>query len=84
MLNNLSFPVCFRASVTPAQLSCSVCSPEPIEESQIVFAKTVTGDGLTLVETRRRLRGQDGDRVLAVSSYRCLDSRCRAEDSSIH
>jgi vancomycin resistance protein VanW len=84
VLNSFPFPVCFRAKVTPVQLSCSVCSSEPIEENQIQFAKTATGDGLTLVETRRRLRGQDGDRVLDVSSYRCLDSRCRAEDSSIH
>ena len=75
VLNNLSFPVCFRVTVTPTQVICWVCSPEPIEESQIEFAKTTSGDGLTLVETRHRRRGQDGDRVLNVSSYRPLNTR---------
>ena len=73
VLNNLSFPVCFRVSVSQAKVICWVCAPEPIEESQIEFAKTATGDELTLVETRRR--GQDGDRVLDISSYRPLDTR---------
>jgi vancomycin resistance protein VanW len=72
VLNCLSFPVCFRVSVRQSKVTCWVCSPEPIEESQIEFVRTATGDGLTLVETRRRLRGQDGDRILAVSSYRRL------------
>ena len=74
VINSLSFPVCFRVSVGQAKVICWVCSPEPIEESQIEFVKIATGDGLTLVETRRRRRGQDGDHVLGISSYRALDT----------
>lgn len=83
VLNPYPFPVCFRASVTSAQASCSVCSPELIKECQIEFARTATGEGLTIVETRRRLCGQDRYNILGVSGYRPLDNGCRLDEHSV-
>ena len=76
--NIFSFPVCFRASVNREKACCWVCSPEPIEECQIEFARTARHAGRTTVETRQRLCGQDGYRIVDVSSYRPLDADCRA------
>jgi vancomycin resistance protein VanW len=84
VLNGFAFPVCFRVSATPAQVSCSVCSPELIEENQIEFARTGHVDGVSTVETRRHLRSGDGYRVLDVSSYQSLATSRRAEGSSAH
>jgi vancomycin resistance protein VanW len=75
VLNPYSFPVCFRASVTPAKVNCCLCCPQPVEENLIEFARTAQANGLTTVETRRRRPHEAGYRVLSVSSYRSLDER---------
>jgi vancomycin resistance protein VanW len=73
VLNPYSFPVCFRASVTPATVSCYLCCPQPVEEHVVEFARTAKEHGLTTVETRRHRRNEAGYRVLNVSGYRSLD-----------
>ena len=73
VLNAYSFSVCFRASVTPATVSCCLCCPQPVEEHVVEFARTVKEHGLTTVETRCHRRNESGYRVVNVSSYRSLD-----------
>jgi vancomycin resistance protein VanW len=73
VLNPYSFPVCFRASVTPAAINCSLCGPNPVEEYIVEFARTANEHGLTTVETRRHRRNEAAYRVLNGSSYRSLE-----------
>jgi vancomycin resistance protein VanW len=73
VLNPYSFSVCFRASVTPATVSCCLCCPQPVEECDVEFARTAQERGLTTVETRCHRPGESGYRVLNVSGYRSLD-----------
>jgi len=73
VLNPYRFPVCFRASVTPARVSCGLCCPHPVEESLVEFVRTAQKNGLTTVETRRRRPGETGYAVLNLSSYRSLE-----------
>jgi vancomycin resistance protein VanW len=73
VLNPYVFPVCFRGCVTPAAVSCCLCSAQPVEDYQVEFARTGQERGLTTVETRCHRPGESGYRVLGVSSYRSLD-----------
>jgi vancomycin resistance protein VanW len=82
VLNPYSFPVCFRAAVSPARVSCCLCCPHPVEESHIEFARTAQANGVTTVETRRRRTDEPGYRVLNVSSYRALDEHDLAHMSA--
>jgi vancomycin resistance protein VanW len=73
VVNPYSFPVCFRASVTPAAMNCSLCGPDSVEECIVEFVRTAQVNGLTTVETRRRRYGEAGYQILNVSNYRSLD-----------
>ncbi|SPE56614.1 putative vancomycin resistance protein [Verrucomicrobia bacterium] len=72
LLNTTPAPICFRVSVSPAEIACDLCSPHPIEASTVEFAKTARGDGVTFVETRRRRPSETDSQVLSVSCYRLL------------
>lgn len=74
VLNNYSFPVCYRVSVKQDKAACQVCSPKPINECRVEFSVSATGAGQTLVETRRSC-GQGGYRVLDVSAYQSLSDK---------
>jgi hypothetical protein len=66
---------CFRTAASLARVSCCFCGPNPVEKCAVEFVRTAQANGLTTVETRRRLPNEAGYLVLNVSSYRSLDER---------